>query len=268
MDRRTVWAILLMMIIAIAPAIFLKKPAPRGPGQRGSGADTARDTTTAPGAGASRRQDTSSARGAPPAPGAPAASQQPRDSASGREDTIEVASPLYQYGISTRGGRFIQATLPRYRSMAAADHGQPAQILPPDSKLLGLTVVRGRDTIPFGDWPFSVSAESLEVSRPTPLRLSASRNGVQLDLTYLFHPDDYRIDVDGRVSEVGPDGGLLLVGLGPTLNNTEADTNENHRALAIVTKHGETERLDLARLAPGEPKTVSGPLEWAAMKSK
>jgi YidC/Oxa1 family membrane protein insertase len=265
MDRRTVWAILLMMIIAIAPAIFLKKPAPRGAEQRGSGADTARDTASLTGV---TRQDTSSARATPSAPGVSAASPQPRDSASGGEHIVAVASPLYRYGISTRGGRFVQATLPKYRSMAAADRGQPAQILPPDSKLLGLTVVRGRDTIPFADWPFTVSAESLEVSRPTPLRLSASRNGVQVDLTYLFHPDDYRIDVDGRVSGVGPDGGLLLVGMGPTLNNTEADTNENHRALAIVTKHGETERLDLARLTPGEPKTVSGPLEWAAMKSK
>ena len=27
MDRRTVWAILLMMVIAVAPALFLKKPA-------------------------------------------------------------------------------------------------------------------------------------------------------------------------------------------------------------------------------------------------
>ncbi len=37
MDRRTIWAILLMMAIAIAPAIFMKqKPA----GQRGSGADS------------------------------------------------------------------------------------------------------------------------------------------------------------------------------------------------------------------------------------
>ena len=41
MDRRTIGAILLMMAIAVAPALFLKKPA-RGAavGQRGSGADT------------------------------------------------------------------------------------------------------------------------------------------------------------------------------------------------------------------------------------
>jgi YidC/Oxa1 family membrane protein insertase len=143
-----------------------------------------------------------------------------------------------------------------------------AQILPPDSRLLGLTLVLGGDTIPLADWPFTASAESLQVSGPTSLRLSGSRDGVQVDLTYTFHPDDYRIDVDGRVSGVGPNGGLLLVGMGPTLRNTEADSNENHRALAIVTKHRETERTDLSGLKPGEPKMVSGPLEWAAVKSK
>ena len=43
MDRRTIWAILLMMAIAVTPALFLKKPnasAARGgaAGQRGGGA--------------------------------------------------------------------------------------------------------------------------------------------------------------------------------------------------------------------------------------
>ena len=36
----------------------------------------------------------------------------------------------------------------------------------------------------------------------------------------------------------------------------------------LVTKHNETERTDFSGLKPGEPKTISGPLEWAAIKSK
>jgi YidC/Oxa1 family membrane protein insertase len=152
--------------------------------------------------------------------------------------------------------------------MAPTDRGRPAQILPPDSRLLGLTLVSGRDTIPLHDWPFTVSSESLTVNGPTPLHLKATRNNVNVDLTYTFRPDDYRVGVSGQVTGVGPNGGLLLVGMGPTLANTEADSNENHRALALVTKHNETERTDFAGLKPGETKTVSGPLEWAAVKSK
>jgi YidC/Oxa1 family membrane protein insertase len=274
MDRRTIWAILLMMAIAIAPAIFMKKPATPArsgaAGQRGSGAngvlpsDSSKARQPAPGRPSVAAQDTASQRGAAPPPRLPA--DQPR--AEGAIDTVRITSPLYSYGISSRGGRLVEATLPRYRSMAPTDGRRPAQILPPNSRLLGLTLVLGRDTISLDDWPFSVSAESLVVSGPTPLRLSSSRNEVKVDLTYTFRPDDYRIDVGGRVSGVGPNGGLLLVGMGPTLANTEADSNENHRSLALVTKHDETERVDFGGLKPGEPKTVSGPLEWAAVKSK
>ena len=266
MDRRTIWAILLMMAIAVAPAIFMKRPAT--PARSGADSvlpsDSSKARQPAPDRPSLAAQDTASQRRAAPPPRLPA--DQPR--AEGAPDTVRVISPLYRYGISTRGGRLVEATLPRYRSMAPSDSGRPAQILPPESRLLGLTLVLGRDTIALDDWPFTVSAESLVVSGPTPLRLNSSRDGVKVDLTYTFRPDDYRIDVDGKVSGVGPNGGLLLVGMGPTLANSEADSNENHRSLALVTKHDETERLDFGGLKQGEPKTVSGPLEWAAIKSK
>ena len=48
-------------------------------------------------------------------------------------------------------------------------------------------------------------------------------------------PDDYQIGVSGQVTGVGPNGGQLLVDMGPTLANTEANETENHRALALVT---------------------------------
>ena len=44
MDRRAVWAILLMMAIALAPALLLKK-SPRPPGQRGSDSGWPRPTS-------------------------------------------------------------------------------------------------------------------------------------------------------------------------------------------------------------------------------
>jgi YidC/Oxa1 family membrane protein insertase len=272
MDRRTIWAILLMMAIAVAPAILLKKPRVSGEaGKRGSETAVPADSSATPaiasqdsGSRGGPKPDTINGRASPP-PRLPA--ETPRAEGA-TEDTVRVSSPLYTYGISTRGARLVEATLARYRSMTPIDRGQPAQILPPDSKLLGLTLVLDGRSIPLDDWTFTASAESLLVKDPTPLRLSGSRGGLNVDLTYTFHPDDYRIDVDGRVTGVGPNGGFLLVGLGPTLKNTEADSNENHRALALVTKHSETERTDLGGLKPGEPRTVSGPLEWAAIKSK
>lgn len=271
MDRRTIWAILLMMAIAVAPAIFLKKPPAGGSaGQRSSGADSAATQPPRDSISVSASSD-SARRAAAAQPGSRDSAQRalaPPRADSARADTVRVSSPLYAYGISTLGGRLVEATLPRYRSMAPADRGRAAEILPPDSRLLGLTLVLGRDTISLADWPFTASAESLSVKGPTPLRLSARRSGVNVDLTYTFRPDDYRTDISGQVTGVGPNGGLLLVDLGPTIANTEADSNENRRALALVTKHDETDRLDFGSLEPGEPRTISGPLEWAAVKSK
>jgi YidC/Oxa1 family membrane protein insertase len=268
MDRRTVWAILLMMAIAVAPAIFMKKPV--APEARGGEAGKRVSETVAPAdttAPVSARAPSDTTPVVPSArdttkPGADQPTRLPADR------MIRVSSAFYRYGISTRGARLVEATLPRYRSMAPSDSGRPAEILPPDNRLLGLTLVLGQDTIPLADWPFTASAESLVVSRPTPLRLSSGRNGITVELTYTFVPDDYRFEVTGRVTGVGPNGGLVLLGMGPTLANTEADSNENHRSLALVTKHEDTERLDFAGLEPGESKTVSGPLEWAAIKSK
>src|SRR5512145_2454527 len=108
MDRRTIWAILLMMAIAIAPAIFMKK-APAGQG--GSGAVTPSDSSSAVVRDSIRAPQASaeSARAAasdslPRGPAAPpvvgAAAPQPGSA----DDTVRVTSPLYTYGISTRGG--------------------------------------------------------------------------------------------------------------------------------------------------------------------
>jgi YidC/Oxa1 family membrane protein insertase len=272
MDRRTIWAILLMMVIAIAPAIFMKKPPVSGEaGKRGSKTAIPADSSAAHAlvrqdsvSAAVPNRDTAKAVTSPP-PRLPA--EAPRAEGA-TEDTVRITSPLYTYGISTRGGRLVEATLSRYRSMAPGEKGKPAQLIPPGSQLLGLTLVRGQEAIPLHDWPFTVSAESLAVRGPTTLKLSGARNGINVDLTYTFRPDDYQIGVEGRVTGVGPNGGLLRVGMGPTIANTEADSAENRRALALVTKHNETERTDFSGLKPGEPKTVSGPFEWAAIKSK
>jgi YidC/Oxa1 family membrane protein insertase len=262
MDRRTVWAILLMMVIAITPAIFLKRPPQKTPGA-GNTADS-----TLPSASPAAPSGTVGA--APGSLTAPALGDSLRPTADSAAPvrTVRVTSPLYTYGISTAGGRLVEARLHRYRSMAPADSGRTAELLPTDSRLLGLTLVLGRDTTDLDRWAFQTSHDSLDAGAGEPLRLSATRGPVGVELTYRFVPDDYRIVVTGRVSGVGPNGGTLLVGMGPTLANTEANIEENHHALAVVTRRDDAERVDLGGLKPGETRTVSGPLSWVAMKSK
>src|SRR6266850_519768 len=124
MDRRTIWAILLMMAIAIAPAIFIKKPRVSGEAGKRVG-QTVVPADTSPGVPAERGRDSISAVQAGPDTSKAVASPPTRLPA---DHVVHVTSPLYTYGISTRGGRLVEATLPHYRSMAPADRGRPAQI--------------------------------------------------------------------------------------------------------------------------------------------
>ncbi|HXE56505.1 MAG TPA: membrane protein insertase YidC, partial [Gemmatimonadales bacterium] len=193
----------------------------------------------------------------------------PADTAAAPVDTVPITSPLYTYGVSTRGARLATAWLDQYPSMAGGRRGGPAQILPDGSEVLGLTLVAGADTVRLDRWDFTPSADSLAVAgAPARLTLTAARGALGVELAYTFHPDDYRIDVRGRVSGLGPEGGLLLVGLGPGLRNTEADSVENARALSVVVKDDESTAYPFADLEPGQPATWSGPFDWVAVKSK
>jgi YidC/Oxa1 family membrane protein insertase len=258
MDRRTVWAILLMMVIAVAPALFIKRPPSNKPAAGARPAPPAADSAGTP----VLRPDSGPAadslsRAPSPTPGQAAS------------DTVRVTSPLYVYGIATRGGKLVQAKLLHYKSGAAGESGQAAEILPPESELLAPTLVVGRDTVPLHQWEFTPSTGALSLSdRPGSVRLSGKQGEIGLDLTYTFQPNDYRIDVAGRITGMGPNGGLLLLGMGPTLRNTEANVKENHRDLALVTMHDEAERTSLAQLEEGQLRTLSGPYEWVALKSK
>ncbi|HET8650009.1 MAG TPA: membrane protein insertase YidC [Gemmatimonadales bacterium] len=264
MDRRALWAIVLMMIVAIAPVFLLKRPAPPP-----ASADSAATQTAARGA-----HDTAASPPAPAAPVGPTQAAANPDSARADsiatlpQDTVLVSSDLYQFGVSTRGARLVVARLANYKSMAPETADSVAQLLRPGSELLGLTLVTGRDTLPVRNWNFTPSDSALTVNGATPLTLTAAQGNIHVRVTYTFNPDNYQIGVSGQVTGLGPNGGLLLVGMGPGLANTEGDSTMNQRAMALVTKSGGTDRHDFGKLDAGVPDTLSGPFEWVAVKSK
>jgi YidC/Oxa1 family membrane protein insertase len=193
----------------------------------------------------------------------------PPAAATAAEDSVRVYSELFTYTVSTRGARLIGATLPSYKSMAPADSARPVQLLLPESDLLGLRLVRGADTLRLDDWSFTPSTTALSVGAPSTVTFTAGQGDVQVALEYTFRPDDYRIAVRGSVTGVGPNGALLLVGMGPGFRNTEANPGENQREMGFVTKdQSGTDLTRLQSLDAGELRTVSGPFEWVAVKSK
>jgi YidC/Oxa1 family membrane protein insertase len=258
MDRRAIWAVALMMLIALAPTFFLKKPAPVGPGV----ADTTASEPV-PAAPVEPRAD-----GPVQIPGAASADSAAAPPSARAAEAITVRSALYTYTISTQGGRLVAATLNDYRSMVPGDSA-PAQIVKPGSQLLAFRLVAGGDTIPIDRWVLTPSARDITVGdAPASLTLSGGEGPIAIELTYTFMAD-YRIGVSGRVSGVGPDGALALIDLGRGLRNTEIDSAQNFGAYAIVVKDPDgADRTDFRSLDAGETSLLSGPFEWAAIKSK
>lgn len=252
MDRRFVLAIVLMMVVFIVPPMLLKRP-PRPP---------VRSAAASP------------AAPLPPAPGVvspPAASVAEAVPSNGlAEDTIVVRSPLYQYRFSTRGGRLIAAEFSAYKSMRPDEKGQTAQIIAPGSEFQRLGLLVGGDTLSLRDVPFEPSTKMLDVGTgPGTLRLTARRDSsLSLEVTYTFDPKNYRVEVAGVVRGLGSTGGTLLIGMGPGPRNTESDSVEHSRELAVVTKAARSELAPFAKLKPGVPETLSGPFDWVAVKNK
>ena len=151
MDRRTILAILLILLVATVPTIlFPPKPVDR---PAGGPADTATlahsDTAIVP----------------PPARAVP--DIRPADPATAPangtpERIVTVESPLYRYSFSTRGARLVGATLKEYQSFVPGDSG-PAQIIADSSEFLSYGVAVGGDTLKLADWTFEPSSESIDV---------------------------------------------------------------------------------------------------------
>lgn len=261
MDRRVLAAIVLMMLVAIAPAILFKRP-DRPP---------VTEETSPPGTDRIGGENEAAGPATAPTPGIEAAADPGAEPAAvpAQPDTIRVTSPLYEYAFSTRGGRLVEATMLRYRSMLPDDQGRPAQILRPTSELLASAVVIGRDTFDIRNWMLTPSDSALDVrGGPATLTFTGGGDGVRVVLQYTFTPDDYRIAVRGEVAEVGPNGALLLVGMGPGLRNTESDSVEHRRESGVVVKSHESKLHRFQGLNLGVQAVWSGPFEWVAVKSK
>jgi YidC/Oxa1 family membrane protein insertase len=260
MDRRFLLGVALMVLIALAPSVLFKKPPKPLP------------TATQPAAGEAEGQGGSSPAVQPPAAApAPATTPLPVGPSAPpplHDDTIAVTSGLYRYTFSTRGGRLLQAVLEEYHPTVKGQGKAPLALLRDDGALFDLVVFAGNDTLHPGEWALTPSAPRLDVTAPAIITFTGGQNGRTVELNYRLHPDGYNLDITGQIGGVGPNGGLLLIGLGDGLRNTEADTANNAREFALVTRQQESKLLRLQSLDPGETRTLAGPFEWVGLKSK
>src|SRR2546425_43283 len=233
-----------MLIVAVLPSILFppKKTADRRT------AGLADSTTQLPPAAPD------SAAG----PANPSARPPVRPSEGAPAETVWVTSPLYRLGFTTRGGALVRAELLGYRSFNKADAGRPVQLVREGAPLL---VYRrtggGADTTLVSDWILTPSAASLQVgSEGATLSFTGARDGARFALEYRFLPAEYRFTVRGRMEGFGPAGATTLVGLGDGLRSVEADSMDDFRHYALVTKATKTQRTDFGSVKPGDRKSL------------
>ena len=249
MERRLVVAILLMILVAVVPSLFLKSP--RRPVAR---VDSTQAVPAAPA--------TTLEQPAPRPAAAATARQAPPRAAIAPAETVTVATPLARYTLSSTGAAVQQAQFSAYR-MFGARRGPPVELLRPGDALLAHEVVLGRDTIRFDSVAF-------EVDRQADGATFRGRVGdVELTLSYTTRPgSDYAIDIAGELGGLGGQGALVRVGLGSGFANTEADSVGNYRSYGAVGRRTEPKGLAFSKLAPGDTATLDGPFDWVAVKSK
>ena len=246
-----------MVIVAVLPSILFP---PKKTADRRTGGPAVGDST--------------SARESVTAVPSPSARPPVRPSAFPAE-TVWVTSPLYRLGFSTHGAALVSAELLEYRSFAAGDSGRPVQLVPPGRPWLVYTRTTGADTTTLADWTFSPSTHALQVGpggggggAGATLRFSGEREGETVSLEYRFLPTEYRFSVQGRLEGFGGGGATLLLAMGDGLRSVEADSTDDFRHFAVVTKNAKTQSTDFQSLKPGDRRILDGPFEWAGVKSK
>ncbi len=245
-----------MLGVAVIPSILFppKKPVGRPGGQ-------AVEDTSHPAPAPDSTAGTSRLTGRP--------ADRPTAPVSASAETVWVTSPTTRFGFSTAGGQLVAAELLRYRSFAPADSGGVVQLVPAGHSVLATRLVVGGDTVALSDWVFEPSTRALQVDgEHTRLTFSGERQGATVTLEYVFDPEGYRFAALGRVTGLGPTGAVLVLGLGEGPRSVEADTVDDFRHFAVVTKAAKTQSTAFSSLKPGEQRILDGPFEWVALKSK
>jgi YidC/Oxa1 family membrane protein insertase len=250
MDRRFLLAMALIMAILLGPGLFRDPPPP----------DTGVDLDTL----ATIEPEPIAAPSQAPALEVPTTDTVPAIDV----DTVVVTSDLYRFVVSTRGGRLISAVLSRYNYTIEGRQDEHVELFHPNGDFLAPRLLVGRDTVFLDDWVFTPSARQLTVDRPVELILRGAGQGLAVELRYRFIPETYYVEVSGAVTGLGPNGGLLLIGMGPGVANTEKNSSENKRNMGFVTRNGGSNLTRFSSLDPGESVTESGPFQWVAVKSK
>ncbi|MEX0979817.1 MAG: membrane protein insertase YidC [Gemmatimonadota bacterium] len=264
-EVRFLLAIVLMIVILVGTNLLFP-PIPPDPAEPGEDA-AVEEVEPTPDAARSERTE-----GADPGAAVPDAPtlEDVEAPATAQEETITVEGPLYRYVFSNIGARLVSVELLEHESFTREG---PVQLIPePGESVLTHRLLVGQDTVDFSDLPFEVDDPgTLRVDSDTgPQRLGFTwrdpAGELSLQVTYVFDPDSYLVEMVGRVG--GVNRGLLFTRLGSGLASNEADPDEDARSMAYVANHRQEGVVSQNLGDFTGTAVVDGPFYWVAFKSK
>lgn len=276
MDKRTVIALVLVAIVIIAtPKLFPSatprnrvlsdsaqtRVAPPAPGGDTVAPHVASGGGTSDSVAASRsvrnaeRQDSGSA---------------PNLSVVARPETTHVQSSTARYDFTSVGASPFAVQLLGYQALDKS--GKTVSLTTDAAPLLEYRVLSSTDTVSLASVPFAVEHATSSAGNNQLLTYRATVKNRSIQIKYDIVPDSFVAHVEGTI---GNDAGgvaatYVLVNLPNTIRSFEADSldDQNHLAFAIKPHTRAAEGIPFRKLDPGERRVVSGPIEWAAAKTK
>ena len=200
--------------------------------------------------------------------------------AAGPERTIVVASPLYEFTLSSRGAEVTSAKLLRYETL-----DKPVELLPVgDSwtgrRMLSASLSSESGTRALEDLEFDMYAAGGELSdgarvvvsgdSPVEVVFRAQTAGGVVERNYRFYGDRYDFETGIRAGEaLLPGAQDITWSLGPGLTSTEANVPDDQTSFRASVLLGE----EYHRKQPGDfgrehAERFSGTLNWASVQTK
>ena len=266
MDKRFFLALFLsLIVIAVSQLLFPPpKPATVTPGA------PATDSTTVPSSAASSTQPSAIAgAAAAPSPTRVGGVIAPDTAVTPTALTTTVTTAKAIYKFTNIGAAPVSVVSRDYQNRSGS--GGPVNLSIGGAPLLGYRLVTPTDTTDLSRVPFSLT-RAKSASGDEILTYSATVKSLPVSIKYSIPADtaeSYVVHVNGRID--GAQGQTYLVTeLPKTLQPTESDTVEDYRTLAYSFKrqNDHAGNVLFGDLDPGEKVLETGPLSWAAIKSK
>lgn len=241
MDKRTLLAVVLALIVFIGSQYFFSPPAPPPPAQ---------PQKTGP-------RPESSSKGTPAPPVTPLAPAGPEESAPSKD--IRIETQLYVAVFSSRGGIIKKFDLKTYKDKT----GNPVSLLKTPGEYLPLGLGEKED--------FSLSKVNFAV-RGTDLTLKGSETGtlifeytqppVSIRRTYTLYADRYKFDLKDEIQ--GLPGYWITLGTDFGIYDRK-DDSAPHLGPVVLK---DTERIELEVKKLGEPRAFKEGIRWIAEEDK